>query len=164
MPWQPLDEPEHEPPGWKARTRILVDEALGHEVAAYLRERGFNAVFAPDVGLSGRSDEDIFAFAWRENRMLWTHDRDFLDDNRFPEHRNPGIVVLPGANGDQRAMRIGLATAVLLFGQGPKLWRKSKAVISAEGEITIRNRSADSGRIEATRYRMTRGRAEMLVR
>jgi predicted nuclease of predicted toxin-antitoxin system len=52
-------------------------------------------VFAKPVGLGGRSDEEIFAYAWREKRIIWTHDRDFLDDKRFPVHRNPGVLVLP---------------------------------------------------------------------
>lgn len=162
MPWRSLNEPESEPPDWKGRTRVLVDEALGREVAEFLREKGWNAVFALDVGLGGHSDEDVLAYAWRDERMLWTHDRDFLDDSRFPEHRNPGVVILPGADGDQRAMGVGLATAIQVFGQGPALWRKSKAVISGEGEMTIRRRDVDSGKMTTTRFRMTRGRnAEM---
>ncbi len=34
----------------KKKTRILVDESLGRAVVDYLQEKGYNAVFANDVG------------------------------------------------------------------------------------------------------------------
>jgi predicted nuclease of predicted toxin-antitoxin system len=131
---------------YKKRTRMLIDESLGREVATYLRSRGYNAIFASDVSLSGRSDEEIFAFAWRHKRMLWTHDWDFLDDNRFPEHRNPGVVVLPGGAGDRNAMAVGLNVALTLFGSGAGIWSKTKSIVSPIGEMTIRARDADRGK------------------
>ena len=142
---------------FRMRTRILVDEALGKEVSNWLRSRRFNTIFGPDVGLGGKSDEDVFAFAWREQRMLWTHDRDFLDDRHFPEHRNPGIVILPGADDDQTAMGTGLAAAVRVFGYGPKIWTKTKTVVSATGEVSMRHRMPASGSLMTSRYRLVRG-------
>jgi DNA invertase Pin-like site-specific DNA recombinase/predicted nuclease of predicted toxin-antitoxin system len=109
MPWRPLEIPE--PPETaqplNKKSRFFVDESLGEEAANWLRERGYSATYAGDVGLLGHSDDDIFSYAWRERRMLLTHDRDFLDDKRFPEHRNPGLVVLPGGDGNQEAMGTG---------------------------------------------------------
>ena len=70
--------------------RLLIDESLGVEVADFVREKGYNTEFVGDVGLNGRSDEDVMAYAWRHKRMLhWTHDRDFLDDRRFPNTETP---------------------------------------------------------------------------
>lgn len=161
MTWHSLKNPKQIDPEFKKKTRFLIDESLGGEIAQYLREIGFNAVFVNDVGLAGHSDEDIFAYAWRERRMLWTHDRDFLNDSRFPEHRNPGIVILPGGDGNNRAMGIGIGTALAVFGSAPGIWEKSKSVISPRGEMTIRRRHFDTGRIETRRYRLTgRGYAE----
>ena len=160
MTWRRLDTPhvdEEMRAAFRMRTRILVDEALGKEVASWLRARRFNTIFGPDVGLGGKSDEDVFAYAWREQRMLWTHDRDFLDDRRFPEHRNPGIVILPGADGDQTAMGTGLAVAVRVFGYGPKTWTKTKTVVSATGEVSMRHRQSDAGSLTTSRYRLIRG-------
>ena len=104
---------------YEVRTKILVDESLGGEIANQLRQLRLNAVFGPDVGLRGKSDEDVFAYAWRQKRMLWTHDNDFLDDRKFPEHRNPGVVVLPGGDGNQKAMTAGFRAAVLMFSSWP---------------------------------------------
>lgn len=159
MPWRPVsdpDVPEADRARWRVRTRILVDESLGHEVAETLRNEGYNAVYAGNVELAGRSDEEIVAYAWRERRMLWTHDRDFLDDDLVPEHSNPGVIVLPGADGDQQAMGVGLAVAIRMFGRGPAMWSKTKTIISPQGEMCIRGRNRNTGRVESTRFRLTR--------
>jgi len=139
MPWRPLRNPaEVMSDDLKKKTRILVDESLGQAVADYLQQNGYNAVFANDVGLSGRSDEDIFGYAWREKRML-----------------------LPGGDGDNRAMEVGVGTALEIFGHWPALWSKTKSTVSPTGEMTIRKRDYETGKVEASRYRMTkRGYAE----
>lgn len=64
-------------------------------IVALIREFKYPAICVKDCGLSGKPDENVMAFAWRERRMLVTHDQDFLDDRRFPPHRNPGVVTLP---------------------------------------------------------------------
>jgi predicted nuclease of predicted toxin-antitoxin system len=156
MSWVPLENQDRSEigPELKRKTRFLIDESLGIEVANYLREKGYNVQFVGDVGLTGRSDEDVFSYAWRENRMLWTHDRDFLDDRRFPEHRNPGVVVLPGGSGEQNAMVVGINAALAIFGAAPTIWEKTKCVVSPTGEVTIRSRNIQTGKIESTRFRM----------
>lgn len=59
-----------------------------------LRALGYKAKSFGDFGMGGRSDEDHAALCWREGMILVTKDHDFLDPSRFPEHRNPGIVVV----------------------------------------------------------------------
>jgi predicted nuclease of predicted toxin-antitoxin system len=154
MAWQKLANPTEIDAEFRKKSRILIDESLGIEVAVYLREKGYNALFVGEVGLAGRSDEDVFAFAWRERRMLWTNDRDFLDDTRFPEHRNPGIVVIPGAGGKSQTISISVNTALFVFGHAPDTWHKTKSVVSPTGEMTIRSRRL-AGKVETRRYRMT---------
>lgn len=44
-----------------------------------------------EVGLEGKSDEDVFAFGWRDDRITLTHGKDLLNDRRFPFHRDPGV-------------------------------------------------------------------------
>lgn len=51
------------------RAKFLVDESLGSGVAEVIKELGWNVVFAPDAGLRGKSDEEVFAFAWKQNRV-----------------------------------------------------------------------------------------------
>ena len=75
---------------FESNARFLVDESVGINAARLIRDRGWNVCYVDDVGLSGRSDEEVLAFAWEEQRILLTHDFEFLDDNRFPFQRNPG--------------------------------------------------------------------------
>jgi predicted nuclease of predicted toxin-antitoxin system len=81
-------------------TRFLVDESLGPECAKVLGQWGYKAEYVSEVGLNGRSDEEIIGWAWRHGRVVLTHDHDFLDNHLLPEHRNPGVIILPGARGD----------------------------------------------------------------
>lgn len=163
MPWRPLEIPKspETPQPIDKKNCFFVDESLGEEAAKWLRERGYNAVYAGDVRLLGHSDDDVFSYAWRERRMLLTHDRDFLDDKRFPEHRNPGVIVLPGGDGNQEAMGIGMGTALSVFGSSPETWEKTKSTISPTGEMTIRRRHFDTGKVTSTRFRINKGRAEV---
>ena len=154
MPWRALPNPPHLGAGFRHKTRFLVDEDVGIEVARFLRQRRYNVIFVGDVGLAGRDDTEVYAYAWRENRVLLTHDGDFLDDKKFPEHRNPGVIVLPGGGGDQAALRVGLEMALRVFGRTKEaLWRKTKSTISATGEMTVHGRNFDTGKIETMRFR-----------
>jgi hypothetical protein len=54
------------------KARFVVDESLGIGVAKVLRDLRWNVTFVGEVGLSGHSDEDIYAYAGRENRILLT--------------------------------------------------------------------------------------------
>jgi predicted nuclease of predicted toxin-antitoxin system len=154
MSWRQVGgAPKHVQDAFKAKARILVDESLGHGVASFLSDQGCNVVFAGDIGLAGKDDEAVAAYAWREKRMIWTHDRDFLDDARVPEHRNPGVVVLPGGDGNLDAMVHGLHVALTVFARGGRLWSKTKASIAANGEMTIRSRD-EVGKVSSNRYRL----------
>ena len=84
---------------FKSKARFLVDESVGMAIAGLIRDRGWNVRYVDDVGLLGQSEEEILTFAWREQRILLTHNLEFLDDCRFPFRHNPGLVVLPGATG-----------------------------------------------------------------
>jgi predicted nuclease of predicted toxin-antitoxin system len=96
--------------------RFLVDESMGEGVAKILRHEGYNAKYVSDVGLTGRSDEDVFATAWSEDRVLVTHDPDFLDDRLFPPHRNPGVLLIrPGSSGrGDRGLQVCLIKALMI--------------------------------------------------
>ena len=97
MPWKELDEPNDDDEReldrqYRGKARFLVDENAGIEVTKILQGSGYNAEFVADLGLRGRSDEDVFAVAWKDRRVIVTHDADFMDNNRFPHNRNPGVI------------------------------------------------------------------------
>ncbi len=58
--------------------RFHLDEHVPHAVAHGLRRRQIDVTTTTDAGLLGASDEEHVAFAIRENRVIFTNDRDFL--------------------------------------------------------------------------------------
>ena len=163
MPWVTIEQPsDRELSDFlrdrKRRTaRFLVDESLGVEVANILRDDGWNVRYVEEVGLAGHSDEDVCAYAFRDERLILTHDTDFLDDRRFPPHRNSGVVVLPGGSGDEDALLRALGIALSIVGEDLDHYRRTKVVISTDGTISIRKRNIDKGAIENTKYRFSPG-------
>lgn len=66
--------------------RIVCDENVAPQTAAYLERDGHDAIRIrdlPSLGL-GSKDPDIAVFAEEENRAILTNDKDFLDTNRYP--------------------------------------------------------------------------------
>ena len=60
------------------RIRFHCDENVDPAVADGLRRRGVDVTLPAEVGLVGASDADHLAFALREQRVVVTHDEDFL--------------------------------------------------------------------------------------
>jgi predicted nuclease of predicted toxin-antitoxin system len=60
-----------------AECAFLADENIDPEVVGFLSRAGCDVVTVLDVGLGGRSDEEILAHAFRERRVVLTHDSDF---------------------------------------------------------------------------------------
>jgi len=73
--------------------KCLVDEALPRSMAKSLRAEGIDAVDVRDVGLKGRSDDEVFAYAVQHGYCLLTLDRDFAGRLRFPPQPHPGILL-----------------------------------------------------------------------
>jgi predicted nuclease of predicted toxin-antitoxin system len=125
----------------RGKARFLVDESIGSNVAKFLQDNGFNTKYVADIGLLGHSDEDVFAAAWKDNRIIVTHDPDFLDDRKFPPHRNPGVILVrPGADGrDDRGLLACLAKATLIAGENAEWFRRRKLDFSTdESRLLIR--------------------------
>jgi predicted nuclease of predicted toxin-antitoxin system len=74
----------------RGKARFIVDESAGVEVARVLQREGYNTKYVGELGLCGHSDEDVFAAACKDNRILVTHDADFLNNRRFPESPERG--------------------------------------------------------------------------
>lgn len=163
MAWQSLPEPREDDLARfrrARRSRFLIDESLGSGCIEFFQRHRLNAVDVWQVGLVGRDDHAVFALAWKQRRILLTHDEDFWDDRRFPEHRNPGVVILPGANGNGEDMIRGLFFMMKLMNKNPDQWRKQKVRITRDAEIYIRFRNFETGAIATKRFRFT-GRGVM---
>jgi len=149
MPWTELSIDEDEISGfareYKRKARFLIDECLGEEAARVISDLGWNAVYVSAVGLLGHTDEDILAEAWRTDRVLLTHDPDFLDDRRFPPHRNPGLVILPGAAGCTDVLERELARVLVTLGRHRDAYRGFKIHIREDGTWVIRDACTPQG-------------------
>lgn len=139
----------------RKKARFLVDENVDKIVLGSLRSEGFNVVSTEDAGLSGHTDEDILAFAKREDRVLLTHDPDFLDNRKFPPSRNPGIVILPGVEGNSTALLLALRDVMRIVGVYRGLWTATKIVVSHDGVWNVYTFEKDTGQIVRNRYRFT---------
>ena len=58
--------------------RFHLDENVRNAVANGLRLRGIDVTTTNDAGLIGATDEEHLAFALSENRVVITHDDDYL--------------------------------------------------------------------------------------
>jgi len=68
MPWQTIPDPDPEEIAQyrrARRSRFLLDESLGSGAIEFFERHRLNAVDAWQVGLSGRDDHAVFAFAWK---------------------------------------------------------------------------------------------------
>lgn len=58
--------------------RYYTDEHVARAVASGLRTRGVDVLTLPEAGMLGATDEQHLDFAFREGRVIFTQDDDFL--------------------------------------------------------------------------------------
>ena len=77
-----------------AKPRFYTDEGVANAVANGLRQRGADVMTAREAGMLGAPDPEHLARALEENRVLVTHDADYLrlHANGF---RHAGIAYAP---------------------------------------------------------------------
>jgi predicted nuclease of predicted toxin-antitoxin system len=73
--------------------KIKLDENLSNDHTALLRQHGHDADRVHDQGMSGASDDAVWARVCAEGRFLITLDLDFSDIRRFPAGSHPGILL-----------------------------------------------------------------------
>ena len=130
---------------FKSKARFLVDESVGIAAVELIRDRGWNVLYVDDVGFLAQSKEEILTFAWREQRILLTHNLEFLDDCRFPFRHNPGLVILPGASGNTLGLENAINSVLALIGPYFKAYRSYKIRITEDGIWRIRRFDTKEG-------------------
>lgn len=161
MGWKPVDTPSKEEMAvflndHRRIARFLVDESVGIEVALQMKELGLNVKYVDDVGLRGCADEDIYAYARKDRRVILTHDDDFMNNRQFPITSSPGVVKIPGAAGDEAALVHAVSQLISMFGKLGDFFEKTKILISSEGVWTVFKYDYPSGKIEKSIYKFQR--------
>jgi predicted nuclease of predicted toxin-antitoxin system len=78
--------------------RFLIDMPLSPAVAAWLRDRGPDALHASEIGLSASPDTEIVARARDEGRVIVTADLDYPRLLALAGARSPGVLLFRGGN------------------------------------------------------------------
>jgi predicted nuclease of predicted toxin-antitoxin system len=73
--------------------RFLIDEGMSPRIRDALREAGFDAVHARDVGMHGQPDLDMLNRAVAEGRVVVTQDIDFSDIVHRENLPGPSIIL-----------------------------------------------------------------------
>ena len=75
---------------------LLLDQNVPSAIAMWLRTLKPSWVVAhtSEVGLSGKSDEEIYRWAQRRQAVIVTFDEDFADHRSFPVGMHHGVVRL----------------------------------------------------------------------
>lgn len=74
--------------------RFHLDANLPNTLAKGLAQRGIDVTTCPQLGMRDASDEEQLAYCLRENRVIVTHDQDFLViASQSTEHA--GVVYVP---------------------------------------------------------------------
>jgi len=74
--------------------KLKLDENIPQSAAARLAALGYDVDTVLDEQLGGRSDEDVWAAAQAEGRLLVTHDLDFADTRKFEPGQHAGVLIV----------------------------------------------------------------------
>lgn len=83
--------------------RVYVDANVPAGLVAFMRLRlNWDVFFVMEEdGLRRAADEEHFRMAAQLHRTLFTLDRDYLDDERFPPDASSGVIVLSAPHEEQ---------------------------------------------------------------
>jgi len=117
--------------------RFLVDENLGPELVPVLRRLGYNATALKP---NNRSDEDVVAAEWREQRILLTQERGLLHD-RLPATKDKALID-------------SLVRALPLVWKRREFWTGVKIVVGENGKLRVICHSHDTGAYEIMCFKL----------
>jgi len=80
--------------------RFLVDMPLSPTLAAWLRDQGYDAVHAVELGLHRAPDTDIMARAKEEGRTIVTADLDYPRLLALAQSTDPSLILILFRDGD----------------------------------------------------------------
>ena len=160
MPWKAIAVTETELASFnrafRREAKFYAETSVEQVAVEILHDLGFKVSTSGEVGLSEHDDADHLGYARRENRILLTKDKDFLDDRKFPYQQSPGIVVLDIDPVTQESLADALYVLKVVIRPYREIWQGSKILISRDRHVTIWQKEHDTGRWQRTRYRLSK--------
>lgn len=78
--------------------KFFIDMSLSPELVLWLREKGYDAIHACEVGLGRASDIQILEHAFKEGRIVVTCDLDYPRLLFLFNFEGPGLILFRGGN------------------------------------------------------------------
>jgi hypothetical protein len=82
-----------------------------------------------------------------------TNDRGFANGRRFPEHRNPGVVIVPAGALDDAGVLTAIRAMLPVVGHFRPLFRGAVVSVDRSGVLSVTDREHESGARRVTRYK-----------
>jgi predicted nuclease of predicted toxin-antitoxin system len=114
--------------------KFLIDENVGNTVVRFLKNKGHDVIVASKKGLSGREDDFLLGYAFKEDRIIITNDKDFgflVYRQKMPSR---GIILFRFAQ-ELPSLKVRALNAILSLKPEQLL---NHFVIASEGKIRIR--------------------------
>jgi predicted nuclease of predicted toxin-antitoxin system len=118
----------------KFAMKFLIDENVGNTVVRFLKNKGQDVIVASKKGLSGREDEFLLGYAFKEGRIIITNDKDFgflIYRQKMPSR---GIILFRFVQ-ELPSLKVGALNAILSLKPEQIL---NHFIIASEGKIRIR--------------------------
>jgi predicted nuclease of predicted toxin-antitoxin system len=127
-------------PSSRRKVRAYFDANIPASVAERVRAKLHWDVLSAqeEPNLRNRDDQFHFASARQMGRILFTLDKDFLDDRRFPLRESPGTYILSAQQDNEDdifyAIVVASATLTRAYRKIPDLFSQSKIAVTLEGQ------------------------------
>ena len=78
--------------------KFLTDENISTSLVKALRSKGYNIKDIKEQNLFGIDDKEVLKLAFRENRVVITHDKDFANLLNYSLIKHKGVILLRFTN------------------------------------------------------------------
>jgi len=117
--------------------KFLIDENLSPLLSNYLRSLNYNAQAVREIGLKGKSDEEIIKWIQKNKRVLITADLDFGEFFYLNSFGQIGVIILKS-----KSQKLGSFKEIINYLHKEKILKGKKLekslVIATKGKYRIR--------------------------